>query len=156
SEQRVYEDIRAMWRFLVEQKKVAPERIVIWGRSVGGGAASQLASEVEPGAIVLESTFSSAVNLASEVYSILPVRLLMKHRFENIKKVPLFKAPLMVIHSRSDTLIPQHHGKALFDAAHEPRQFVETRGDHNDALFASWDTYKKALNEFLGSLFPMP
>jgi len=156
SEQRVYEDIRAMWRFLVEQKKVAPEHIVLWGRSLGGGPVSQLASEVKPGAIILESTFSSGVDITKETFPYLPVRLLLRDRFDNIKKVPLFKAPLMIIHSRNDTLVPEHHGKALFDAAHEPKKFVETRGDHNEGLFVSWDTYKQALNDFLTPLFPTP
>ena len=154
SELRAYEDIRAMWRFLTEQKGIAPGRIALMGRSLGGGATAQLAAEVRPGAIILDSTFTSAVNLGSETFPFLPVRRLLKHRFESIEKVPEFEAPLLVIHSRDDTLIPPHHGKALFDAAREPKRFAEVRGGHNEAIFVSRGAYEQVLSAFLEPLFP--
>jgi hypothetical protein len=156
SEDRCYADIRAAWRYLTEDQGVPANRIVLFGRSLGGGVAAQLATEVTPGAVILESTFLSVPRLAREKLPVLPMNWLMRNRFDTVRKVSRIKAPILIVHSSDDTLIPYHHGRDLFDLANEPKQFLSIRGDHNDGWFVSGDLYLKGLVEFLAPLFQEP
>lgn len=152
SEQRCYADIRAMWRYLCEERGLDPKEIVLFGRSVGSGPTSQLATEVEPAAVILESAFLSVVRMAQELYRVYPARLMVRHRFDNASKVAQFHAPLLVVHSPDDSLIPFRHGHELFTLAVEPKTFLEIRGDHNEGFWMSGDLYTEGLNAFLTPL----
>ena len=132
SEKRVYADGLAVWEYLVEERGLSPERIVIWGRSFGGGAACDLGARVAPGAVVLESTFLSKVEAGKDQAGWIPWGLLLRYRFSNASKVGRIGAPLLVIHSRDDTLFPLRHGRGLYRRAGEPKTFLEVRGDHHD------------------------
>lgn len=154
SEQRCYKDIRAMWSWLTEEQGMPPENIVVFGRSLGGAVAADLAAEVTPGAVILESTFLSAVRLGREVFPFLPVGLLLRHRFETEDKIERFTAPLLVVHSPDDDIVPYHHGKALFEMAPEPKEFLEITGSHNEGFLLSGPIYVHGLRDFLEPLFP--
>ncbi len=154
SEKRCYQDIRACWRWLVEEQGIPPERIVLFGRSLGGAVAADLAAEVTPGAVILESTFTSAVTLGKEAFPFLPVGLLLRHRFETEDKLARFTAPLLVVHSPDDDIVPYHHGKALFERAPEPKTFLEIGGGHNDGFSETGEPYVQGLRRFLDPLFP--
>ena len=150
SEKRMYADATAAWDYLVDTRAIAPARIVLWGSSFGGPAACDLASRVTPGAVVLEATFVSMAEAAFGAYGAIPGRLLLRHRFENLKKIPRLTAPLLVIHSREDSLYPFEHGKRLFDAAPEPKQFLEVTGDHGERAGGK---YAPGVNAFLDAYF---
>ena len=154
SEKRCYADIRAVWRYLTEDRNVEPSTIVLWGRSLGGGVTSELAAEVTPGAIVLESAFTSAVDRGKEVFPFLPVKLLLRHKFKNDEKIKQFTAPILIIHSPDDTIIPYHHGEKLFELAPEPKTFLKIFGGHNGGWMDSAQVYKAGLEKFLDPLFP--
>lgn len=149
SEKRCYQDIRAIWKYLVETRNIEPNRIVLLGRSLGAGPTCQLATEVTPGAILIESTFTSVPDIGKEIYPFLPVRLLSRIKFDNIAKVPHFKAPALYVHSPDDTLIPYHHGQKLFEAGAEPKTALKIRGDHNEGFWISGALYTDALENFL-------
>ena len=151
SEARCYEDIRASHRWLVESKGVEPDRLVLFGRSLGAGPTLQLAKETECAAVIVESTFRSVPQLGSEVFWWLPVKLLARNRFDNESKIAQVNAPVLVAHSPDDTIIPYPHGRALFEAAREPKSFLEFRGDHNEGFWISGDTYRLGLDGFLSS-----
>lgn len=153
SEQRCYADIRAMWKYLTETRGIAPDKILLFGRSLGGGVTAQLASEVKPGAVILESTFTSIGNLAREKFPMLPMQLLIWNRFDSSSKMARIHAPVMVVHSVDDTLIPYRFGRALFDHANEPKRFLEIRGDHNDGVIVSEEIYRKGLEDFTAEYF---
>jgi uncharacterized protein len=152
SERRCYEDIRAMWNWLVEEREIAPERIVLFGRSLGAGPASQLATEVTPAAIILESAFASVPDMARTIYPVFPVGLLARHRFDNVSKAPKFTAPVLIIHSEGDTIIPYAQGRKVYEAARAPKAFVDIDGDHNDGFVVTGERYVQALREFIGPL----
>ncbi len=156
SEQRCYADIRAMWKFLTVDRGMPPEKILLFGRSLGGGATAQLATEVSPGAVILESTFSSVPELAGEIFRIFPMRLLIWNRFDTFSKIRNIHAPILVVHSPDDTLVPYRHAKANFERANEPKQFLEIRGDHNDGVFISAEVYQEGLAQFVGKYFAVP
>jgi uncharacterized protein len=153
SEKRCYADIRAMWEYLTVAQGFAPEQVVLFGRSLGGGVAAQLATEVSPRAVILESTFESIASVAKGMFPFLPVKPLIRYRFDTAEKIGRIHAPLLVIHSPDDTIIPYRHGEALFQAANEPKRFLEIRGDHNEGFVVSLEAYQRGLEEFLGVVF---
>ncbi len=156
SEDRCYADIRAMWDELTKSRNIPPSQIILFGRSLGGGATSQLATEVTPAAVVLESTFTSIADMAQDQFPLFPTRLLVKHRFDTLEKVPHIDVPILHIHSPDDTLIPYTHGQQLFRASTEPKQFLEIRGDHNEGFWLSADAYTEGLDDFFTQHLPEP
>ncbi|NIA13536.1 MAG: alpha/beta fold hydrolase [Nitrospiraceae bacterium] len=151
SEQRCYADARAMWRYLTEERNVAPGRIVLFGRSLGGGVTAQLATEVQPRAVILESTFLSAPALGQEAFRILPVKWLLRHRFDNAAKVSSITSPILVVHSQADEVVPYHHGRDLFELANEPKAFLDIRGGHGDGFYVTGQAYGEGLIDFLNA-----
>lgn len=148
SEQGLYLDAEAAWRWLVETRGIRPDRIVLHGRSLGAAVATRLASRQSPAALVIESTFTSLPEVAADLYPLLPARLLMRQRFpvrEHLKQV---RCPVLVAHGREDELIPYRHGQALFEAANEPKSFMEIQGRHYDGHVASGRNYYEGLAAF--------
>ena len=133
---------------------IKPDQIVIFGRSLGGAAAAHLASKVQPAAVVLESTFTSI----PDVVRTLPLGFLIapciRHRLPSIEKVAHIKAPLLVIHSKTDDIIPYKLGRQLFESAKAPKTFFEIQGGHNDGFVLSMDSYIQAWDEFLLHILP--
>lgn len=134
SELRCYEDGRAMWHYLTDKQKIASDKTILYGRSLGGGVAAQLATEFEAAGLILESTFSSVTHMAKQTYPFIPASILVRHRFDTIGKLPDIKMPLLMLHSPYDTMIPYSHGKMLFKIANEPKEFVDLGGGHNDGV----------------------
>jgi hypothetical protein len=152
SEKRCYQDIRAAWDYLTKTRGIPANRIVLYGESLGGGATCELAKDVQPRAVILQSTFLSVAKRAKEIMPIIPVGLLLKHRFDNDTKIGRITAPILVIHSHEDTIIPYRHGRGLFDLANGPKTFLELQGDHNDCIFTSEEVYREGMRQFLESL----
>lgn len=153
-EEESYSDAEAAWRHLVETRRIPPGEIVIFGRSMGGGVAAWLAARVAPAALILESTFTSVPEMAAKVYPFFPVRLLARIRLD--AKAPLadVRAPVLVIHSAEDEIVPLEQGRALFEAAPEPKRFLELRGGHNDGFLVSREIYLAGLSAFMRDIFP--
>lgn len=149
SENGTYMDAEAAWRYITEVQGESPDRIILFGRSLGGGVAAWLASNVEAGALVLESTFTSAVDLAREIYPFVPVQQLMHIRYPVGEYLEEITMPVMVAHSREDEVIPFHHGRELFDKAGEPKKWLEMQGGHNDGFLLAGNVYLHAWDEFL-------
>lgn len=128
-------DAKAAWDWVANELGVPPSRIVIHGRSLGGGVAAQLASTVEPGGLVLESTFTSIADLAQEQYLGLPFGRFLDHPFLTRDLVGSIHAPMLVAHGKADSLINVEHGRTLaklFSAD----TYIEAPGlDHNEQLF---------------------
>ncbi|GMW03763.1 MAG: alpha/beta hydrolase [Candidatus Hydrogenedentota bacterium] len=148
-EQRGYEDVRSAWRFLVETKGEQDKRIVVYGRSLGAAIAVHLASEVQPAALIMESGFTSITDMTKTIVPLLPLGFLVRHRFDSLEKIGNVNAPILIVHSQGDKLIPFRHGKRLFEAAREPKQFLEIQGTHDDGWMVSRDFYRPALAAFI-------
>lgn len=146
-------DAEAAWRWLLEEAAIAPEQIVLFGRSLGGAVAAELASRQSAGALILESTFTSVPDIAAEIYWWLPVRLLARLQFDARSAVARSRQPTLIVHSRDDEIVSFSHGQALFDAAPEPRAFLELRGSHNTGFLVSGQVYRAGLAEFLDAHF---
>jgi hypothetical protein len=149
SEAGIYRDAAACWQYLAETKGVAPQEIVIFGRSMGGGAATWLATREQPGAVILESVFTNVPDIGAHHYSFLPVRALATNQFDNESRVAEIKAPKLFIHSRGDRVVPFELGRQVYEAAAEPKQFLEIEGGHNDGFLMSADEYLRTIDDFL-------
>lgn len=148
-EEGLYRDAEAAWNYLTVEKGIVPENIIIFGRSLGGAVGAWLAKDRSPGALVLESTFTSIVDMGAETYRFLPVRLMSRFRFNTVEYMQNVSVPVLVIHSRGDDLIPFHHGERVFAAASYPKEFLEISGSHNNALIVSSQTYTDGLDSFI-------
>jgi uncharacterized protein len=135
SENGVLADARAARAWLAKRENIPEKDIVVMGESLGGAVAVDLAAKDGAKGLVLISTFTSAPDMAAHYYPIFPVRLLMRTKLDSLGKIANYKGPLLQMHGRADTIVPFKLGRRLFDAANEPKQFLEVRDfDHNDAL----------------------
>lgn len=148
SEQGTYLDAEAAWQYLLGQGVKADE-IVIMGRSLGAAVAAELAYRHKPKAVVLESAFTSVPDVAAELYPFFPVRLMSKFEYGTLDHLRQVQAPVLIVHSREDEIIPFSHGQRLYEAANEPRHMFELRGGHNDGIYVSGvDYYQDGLDNF--------
>jgi hypothetical protein len=141
SESGLYEDARAAARFL-EAQGLARRRWVLYGESIGAGPAVQLAQELAArgpdgrdrlGGVILEAAFTSTADLAAGLYWFLPMRLLVRDRFDNLGKIASIGAPLLIVHGERDEIVPLAHARRLFAAAREPKTLRLVPGaGHND------------------------
>ena len=153
TEEGTYLDAETAWKYLTETRGIDPGSIVIWGRSLGGAVGARLARDRKPGALVLESTFISLTELGRTLYTWLPVRLLLRFTYPTIDFLRGVTCPVLVIHSPEDDLVPAGHGRALFAAAHDPKDFVEISGGHNHGNLDSATQYSAGIDQFIGKYF---
>ncbi len=147
-EENTYRDAQAAWRWL-KAKGFAATNIIVYGESLGGGVATELAARETAGGLILQSTFTSIPDLGAEIYPWLPIRLIASIKYDNLRKLPGIKAPVLILHSRQDRLIRFHHAERNFAAANEPKYFCEIEGDHNDGFYASQAKILAAVTDFL-------
>lgn len=132
-EEGTYLDALAACQWL-RQKGFAGRNIIAYGESLGGGIVTELALREELGGLILQSAFSSTVDIGKEHFPWLPVKWMCLIKYETCKKLPRIKIPVLVMHSRTDEMIGFHHGEKNFAAANEPKLFWEIIGEHNDVL----------------------
>jgi fermentation-respiration switch protein FrsA (DUF1100 family) len=149
SENGTYLDARAAYRWLIKKKGIVPQSIIIFGWSLGGSIAAYLASKVNSAGLVIESAFTSYADIGSKFYPYMPVRWFARFDYPTIKYVRKVKCPVLVIHSRSDEMVPFEFGLEIYDAANEPKEFVEIFGGHNDGFQLSCETYKRGWLKWL-------
>ena len=155
SEAGLYRDADAAYRYLRETLAVPPDRIVLFGHSLGSAVAVDLAARVPAAGLVIEGALISVTARAQEVYPYVPVRWVARSRYASIEKIGRVAAPKLFLHARSDDVVPMAHGRRVFAAAGPPKTFVELAGGHGDAFEADSATYFGALARFL-ALLPAP
>ncbi len=151
SEEGLYRDAEAAWQYLVRDRSVPPSDVIVHGRSLGGGPATWLCERVQCGALILESTFTSVPDAGAFHYPFLPVRLLSKIDFDNLARIVRCRCPVMVMHSPDDDIIPFEQGERLFEAAREPKKFIELSGRHNERHAEAEPRYMAGLSAFLAN-----
>jgi pimeloyl-ACP methyl ester carboxylesterase len=152
SEQGTYEDAQAAWRHLVDTRGVSPDRIILFGRSLGGAVATWLAAQQPPGALIVESAFRSVPDLAAEIYWFLPVRSLARIEYPVERLVREVSAPVLIVHSRDDEIIPFSHAEALHAAAGARSQMLVLGGDHNTGFLRDEARYRARLDAFIAGV----
>jgi pimeloyl-ACP methyl ester carboxylesterase len=151
SEQGIYADAAACWEHLTAERGIAPADVVVFGRSMGGGAATWLAARRTPGAVILESVFTNVPDVGAHHYPFLPVRALATNQFDNEARVAEIEAPKLFIHSREDRVVPFELGRRVYEAAAEPKHFLEIQGGHNDGFLVSSEVYLDTIDDFLST-----
>lgn len=154
SEQGTYRDAEAAWLHATQVLGFPAGRIVLFGESLGGGVAAQLAAKTHPAALVLASTFTSVPDLGAELYPLLPIHWLAHIRYDSLARLEEIACPLLVIHSRNDDIIPYTHGRRLFEAARPPKQFLEVEGGHNDGFVFGREDWIRQFDGFLQPVLP--
>lgn len=138
-----YRDLHVVYRHAVEELGIDPDRLLLLGRSVGSGPATELAAREPVGGLILESGFVSAFRVVTSI-PILPF-----DRFPNLRHLREVNCPVLVIHGAEDDVIPPSHGRRLFDAAREPKQLLWVDGaGHNDLVIVAGARYWQALQSF--------
>ncbi|MDH3890863.1 MAG: alpha/beta hydrolase [candidate division Zixibacteria bacterium] len=149
SEQNMYADALACYRWLTDTKETPSEQIMIFGRSLGGAVAIQLATQVECAGLIVESSFTSAKAMGNLMFPYFPVGLLLKHKFASIDKIKSVNCPLLVTHSKEDDMIPFQMGLALYEKGMGPKRVVEIEGLHNDRHYMQAESYRECIENIL-------
>ena len=148
-EKGTYMDAMAAYKWLTEEKNIAAEGIIIFGRSLGGSIAAQLASKVVARALIVESAFTSYVNIGKEYYPYMPVRWFARFGYKTIDYIRNVRCPVMLIYSGNDEIVPFKFGVELYEAANEPKEFIEIFGGHNDCFLVSGKIYTEVWEKWL-------
>ncbi len=150
SEEGIYRDGRAAFDYAAMIPGVDPKRIFLWGTSLGGAVAVDVATQRPAAGLILESTFSSARDVARVAYPFLPIHLVLRTQLDSFEKIQRIRTPLLMMHGDRDSIIPIELGKKLFDVANEPKEFFVIAGaDHNDTFIVGGRAYLEKPRDFV-------
>ena len=150
TEHGLYEDARAVQRYLAGRRDVRADRLVYFGESLGSAVAVRLAVDHAPAALILRSPFTSLVDVGRVHYPILPVRWLLRDRFSSIDAIASVRSPVLIVAGDRDRIVPVEQSRRLFERALEPRQLVVVRGaDHNDTALLDGRELMEAVHRFV-------
>lgn len=152
SEQGTYIDAETAWTYLSNEKNIPPENIIIFGRSLGGAIAARLAEKHPSAALIMESSFTAISDIGKHYYPYLPTSLLARIKYPSIDKISNVTSPVLIIHSHDDEIIPYQHGEELYEAAKEPKSFLDINGGHNDGFIMSKDKYINGIDHFITNI----
>jgi fermentation-respiration switch protein FrsA (DUF1100 family) len=153
SEAGLKADARAARTYVLSRPDVDGKRLGYFGESLGTAVAAELAEEHPPAVLILRSPFTSATALGQHHYPWLPVRWMLRDRFETLERIPRIRAPILVIAGDRDGIVPISESRRVFDAAAEPKSFVVVRGaDHNDEALFTGKTMIDGMIQFLLNL----
>ena len=149
TEDGLYQDAKDTLAWLNKQN-IEDRQIIIYGESLGTGVSAEVAQHKKFAGIILESPFTSMVEAGKHYYFYLPVSLLLKDRYETLKKLKNIKIPILVMHGENDRIVPFHMGKKVFLEANEPKYSYFPKDD--DHMMDYNENLLKALDKFLKSI----
>jgi fermentation-respiration switch protein FrsA (DUF1100 family) len=149
SEDGLHSDAYAAYNYLIDDQDIDEGSIVVYGKSLGANVSVELCSKVRPAALISESAFTSALDMGKKLFPFLPIKWLITVKYDAISKIKSITVPKLFIHSEDDEIIPFQHGKRLFEAAPEPKEFYPMRGGHNDAVFLAQKEFAARIDKFL-------
>jgi len=164
TEKHLVRDAMTVFRYATDERNMSPDRIIIFGESLGGGVATRLAGDAcqagtPPGGLIIRSSFSSMVDTGRYHYPWLPVRLLLFDRYRSEAHIRHVSSPILQIHGERDRVVPYAIGRDLFEAAPEqsadgtPKRFVSLPNcDHNDVVVNGEPEYSQAIGRFIAEL----
>lgn len=154
TEARVYKDAQVAWDYLVNERKISPENLFIYGHSLGGAIAIDLGlRKPQTAGLIIEGSFTSIQDMVSYyggIYRLFPTRLIIHQRFDSLSKVPLLKMPLLFIHGEEDKVVPAYMSKALSKVAQAPaRVQIIAEAGHNNVTAVQPELYKATVKDFI-------
>ncbi|MDT8316447.1 MAG: alpha/beta fold hydrolase [bacterium] len=138
----IYDDITSKYK---------PEKVILYGRSLGSGVAAYLSSVRKVTGMILVSPYDSMINMARERFRIFPVSIMLRHRFDSVKYLKNYRGPLCIIYGGSDNIVPGRRTKALIEHIRGPKEVVLIEGaGHND--IAGFELYERTVQKFIGKI----
>jgi hypothetical protein len=151
SEQGLYSDAKAAYDYLVNNLNIKTAEIIVYGESLGAAVAVHLACEAKVAALILEGAFSKSRDLAEKYYPLIP-SFLFSDKFNSLAKIKKVSVPKLFMHSRTDEIVPFVLAKKLYNAADNPKKFIELSGSHNATYLDSIDIYLSSISLFIKGL----
>ena len=150
SEQGLYEDGKSAIDWLIK-KGVSEKNLILYGESLGTGVATHLAQNKNFAGVILETPFTSMIDAAKKFYPYIPVKLLLKDKFENYKKIKNINSPILIMHGEADQLVPFSMGEKIYEIANEPKYSYFTKYDnhmmeYDENLVLALKSFFKSLN----------
>jgi uncharacterized protein len=155
TEAQVYEDAQAAWDYLTQERRILPSQIVIYGHSIGGAIAIDLAAkQPEAAALIVQSSFTSMRDMTKRLglYWLLPVELLLRQRFESLEKMKSVRMPVLIITGTDDFQIPVVMGDRLYATAPEFKQLIVIQGGGHDNHLSK--QYSGRVKQFIEQVIP--
>lgn len=146
SEENMYDDATAAYHWLINEKHYRPDQIIIFGRSLGGAVAIELATREKCRSLLVESSFTSIYDMARKLFPYFPVKFLLRFDFDSLDRIGRTACPVGIVHSPEDDVIPYEMGQKLFAAANEPKRFLRVSGLHNDHEYMHRDDYRELID----------
>ena len=134
NETNLYGDAKKAVKWLNE-RGVETKNIILYGESLGTGVAVEIGQTNKFNSIILESPYTSMIKAAKIYYPYLPVKFLLKDKYDSEKKIKNIKTPILIMHGKKDNIVPFHMGKKLFETANEPKKFLQIEEDDHMLSF---------------------
>ncbi len=155
TELKLYQDSQAAWQYLTKEKKIAPETITIYGESLGGAVAIDLAlKQPQAKALIVQSSFTSMTERVLEIsrLRLFPIEIILNQKFDSIAKIKSLQMPVLFLHSTGDNIIRYQHSQKLYKAAPQPKKlFLIPKGNHFNIYRPNNYSYLKAITNFMKS-----
>lgn len=151
SEAGLYLDAKAAYSYLTDNVNIIPSSIILYGESLGGAVALELATKVTAEAVITEEAFSSMRGIAKDMYPFIP-SFLVSDRFNSVSRIEKVDIPKLIIHSKNDEMIPFSNAQTLYNKAKDPKVLAAISGSHNDAFIESEKDYTNYIREFIKKL----
>ncbi len=148
SEEGLYQDAQAAYDYLLTRNDVDKDKIIGYGGSLGGSVAIDLAVHRNLSGLIVDSTFTNALDMAKRIYPMIP-GFFIHIKLDSLSKIKNVTVPKLFIHSPTDEVVPYALGRKLFEAAPEPKEFIITDGSHNDVHWHNQDVFVKGLKAYL-------
>lgn len=152
-EEGLYKDAQAAYDYLASQKNVQAQHVVLYGQSLGGAVVIDLALARPCAGLIIESSFTSAKDMAKKVFPFLPIHYFLGVKFDSAAKIKQLHVPVLIMHGTEDEVVPFELGQQLFAAANEPKEFYPISGArHNDPYLVGGEAYYARIREFIEKL----
>ena len=148
SESGIYADADAMLNWMEQERRIPPDRILVYGHSFGSGPAIDLAARRQVGALIVDGAFTSIQDCGAARYPFLPVHLVCRSSFNSLSKISRDLCPLLILHAKYDQINPVEHARRLFNSANLPKTLVELEGRHEDFQWIDAERYAGAVQTF--------
>ena len=152
-----FDDSKTVIEYLINQKNIRSENIILWGLSLGGPLVANLAEKYAVGGVIFEGVMTSIKDVVKDLnffrYNILPLDLLFKYNFNTGESIKNIDEPVLFLHSKEDSLVRYNHAETLFSLAkNSNKQLIPLKGSHQRAHYDSYDIYVKGVRDFLETI----